>query len=97
MYACSMVFYLNCIDSMVVCDSLFVVMLMPYSLMTCIKIYFIRNTILAIPSCSGATYSLSCVLKSSNLVTLASPSIIHSFCYEPMSNSLIADVSVIIK
>ena len=48
MYAC-------CMD---VCDSLFVVMLMPYSLMTCINIYFIRNTMLITPSGSGITHFL---------------------------------------
>jgi len=45
-YACCMVVY----------DSLFVAMLMPYSLMTCIKIYFIRNTIFTIPSGFGTTH-----------------------------------------
>jgi len=97
MYACSVVFYLNCKDSMVVCDSLFIAMLMPYSLMTCIKIYFIRNTILIVPSCFGVTYYLCCVLKSSNSITLASPSIIHFLCYEPTPNNLIIDVSVTIN
>jgi len=97
MYACSVVFRLNCKDSMVVCNSLSVAMLMRYSSMTCIKIYFIRNTILTVPSCSGATYSLYCVLKSSNSITLASPSIIHSLCYEPTPNNLITDVFVTIN
>jgi len=86
--------YVCCMD---VCDSLFVSMLMPYSLMTCIKIYFIRNIILIIPFNSSATYYLCCVLKSNSLITLASPSIIHSLCYEHMSNSLSIDVSVTIK
>ena len=34
---------LNCIDSMVVCDFLFLVMLILYILMTHIEIYFINN------------------------------------------------------
>jgi len=38
MYTCSMMFYLNCIESMVVCDFLFLVMLILYSLITHIEI-----------------------------------------------------------
>ena len=86
--------YVCCMD---VCNSLFVAMLMPYSLMTCIKIYFIRNIVLTVPYGSNATYSLCRVLKSSNLTTLASLRIIHSLCYKPTSNGLIIDVSITIK
>ena len=97
MYACSIVFCVNCIDSMVVCDFLFLAMLILYSSRTCIEIYFIKNTFLTVPSDSSATYSLCCVLKSSNLIIIASLSIIHSLCYEPTSNNWITDVSVTIK
>jgi len=58
MYACSMVFCLNCIDSVVVCDFLFLAMLIPYSSMTHIEIYFIRNTLLTVPSNSSTTHFL---------------------------------------
>ena len=59
MYACSVVFCLDCIESMILFfDSLFVAMLMPYSLMTYIKIYFIRNTPLTVPSSSSTTHFL---------------------------------------
>ena len=96
-YSCSMVFCLNCIDSMIVCDFLFLVMLIFYSWKTHIKLYFIRNTLLIVPFNSSATYSLCCMLKSSNLITLESLSLIHSLCYEPTSNNWITDVSVTIK
>ena len=92
-----MVFCLNCIDSMVVCDFLFLVMLILYSWMTHIKLYFIRNTLLIIPSNSSANYSLCYVLKSNNLISLASLSIIHYLCYEPTSKKWIIDVSITIK
>ena len=65
--------------------------------MTHIEKYFIKNTLLTIPSDSSATYSLCCVLKSSNLITLPSFSIIHSLCCEPISKNWIIDVSVTIK
>ena len=92
-----MVFCLNCIGSMVVCDFLFLVMLILYSWMTHIKLYFIRNTLLIVPSNSSATYSLGCVLKSNKLISLESLSIINSLCYETTSNNWITDVSITIK
>jgi len=103
MYACSMVFCLNCMDNMVVCDFLFLVMLVLYSSMTHIEIYFIKNTFLIVPSDSSATYSLCCVLKSSNLITLASLSIIHSVLWAYIKqldywcfyhNQVIVDISM---
>jgi len=53
-----MVFCLNCIDSMVVRDFLFLAMLIFYSSRTRIEIYFIKNTLLTVPSDSSANYSL---------------------------------------
>ena len=61
------------------------------------KKYFIKNTLLTVPSDSSATYPLCCVLKSSNSIMLPCLSIIHCLCYEPTSNNWIIDVSVMIK
>ena len=98
-----MVFCLDCIDRMVVRDFLFLAMLILYSSRNRIEIYFIQNTLLTVPSDSSANYSLCCVLKSSNSISLANLSIIHYVlwayikqldCWCFCHNQAIVDVSI---